>query len=67
MKTVILTLPEIALVAGTRAILGAGVALLLADKLEPKSRRAVGWALAAVGLITTLPLALEILGKRADG
>ena len=63
----ILTLPEIALVAGTRAILGAGVALLLADKLEPKSRRAVVWALAAVGLITTLPLALEILGKRADG
>jgi hypothetical protein len=63
-KTVTLTLPEVALLAGTRAVLGAGVALLLADKLDPKQRESVGWTLTAVGLLTTIPLALEVFGKR---
>jgi len=63
-KTVTLTLPEIALLAGTRAALGAGVALLLADKLNLEQRRSVGWTLCAVGLLTTIPLALEVFGKR---
>ena len=39
MKTVRLTLPEIALLAGTRAALGAGVGLLLGEKLNPNSGR----------------------------
>jgi hypothetical protein len=64
MKTVSLTLPEIALLAGTRAALGAGIGLLLADKLNREQRAAVGWTLFAVGLLTTLPLALEVFGKR---
>ncbi len=64
MKTVTLTLPEIALLAGTRAALGAGVGLLLADKLNPEQRQAVGWTLCAVGLLTTIPLAAEVFGKR---
>jgi hypothetical protein len=64
MKTVTLTLPEIALLAGTRAALGAGIALLLSDKLNLERRQAVGWTLFAVGLVTTIPLALEVLGKR---
>ncbi len=64
MKTVTLTLPEIALLAGTRAALGAGLGLLLADKLNLEQRQAVGWTLFAVGLITTIPLAAEVLGKR---
>lgn len=64
MKTVTLTLPEIALLAGTRAALGAGVGLLLADKLNREQRQAAGWTLCAVGLVTTIPLALEVFGKR---
>jgi hypothetical protein len=64
MKTVSLTLPEIALLAGTRAALGAGVALLLADKLNVEQRQAVGWTLFAVGLVTTIPLVAEVFGKR---
>ena len=64
MKTVRLTLPEIALLAGTRAALGAGVGLLLGEKLNPEQRQAVGWTLLAVGLLTTIPLALEVFGKR---
>jgi hypothetical protein len=59
-----ITLPELGLVAGTRAALGAGLGLLLADRLDPEQRRAVGWTLLLVGVITTFPLALEVLGKR---
>jgi hypothetical protein len=64
MKTVRLSLPEIALLAGTRAALGGGVGLLLGDRLKPEQRQAVGWTLLLVGLLTTIPLALDVLGKR---
>jgi hypothetical protein len=67
MKTVRLTLPEIALLAGTRAALGAGVGLLLSERLKPEQRQAVGWTLLVVGLLTTIPLGLEVLGKRDSG
>jgi hypothetical protein len=67
MKTVRLTLPEIALLAGTRAVLGAGAGLLLGEKLKPEQRPAVGWTLLVVGLLTTIPLALEVFGKRESG
>jgi hypothetical protein len=64
MKTVTLTLPEIGLLAGTRAALGAGVGLLLSERLCREQRQAVGWTLLVIGLITTIPLALEVFGKR---
>ena len=67
MKTARLTLPELGLIVGTRALAGAGIALLLAHKLDDKQRRAIGWTLAGVGAITTLPLALEVFGKREEG
>lgn len=64
MKESHLTLPEIALIAGTRAAAGAGVGLLLANRLSESQRRAVGWTLLLVGAVTTVPLVLEVLGKR---
>jgi hypothetical protein len=59
-----LTLPEIALIGGTRAALGAGVALLLGQKLSSDKRKGAGWALLAVGALTTIPLVVNILGKK---
>jgi len=47
---------------GDPAMLGAGIALLLSDKLAPEQRRAIGWTLVAVGALTTFPLALEVFG-----
>jgi hypothetical protein len=47
-----LTIPEIMLIAGTRAALGAGLGLLIADKLSPDTRKGTGWALLAVGALT---------------
>jgi len=64
MRETTLTIPEIVLIGGTRAALGAGLALLLADKLDRKQRRAVGWTLFMIGAATTIPLALEVLGKK---
>ena len=63
MKEAKLTLPELALIAGTRGALGAGIALLLADRMSKEERRAVGWTLFLVGAVTTIPLARNVLGK----
>ena len=62
-----LTIPEIMLIGGTRAALGAGLALLLGSRLGPEQRRAVGWTLLLVGAVTTIPLALNVLTKPAAG
>ena len=66
MRETRLTLPELALIAGTRGALGAGVALLVADRLSAEQRRSIGWTLFLVGAISTVPLAMEVFGKR-DG
>ncbi len=62
MKKHEVTIPQIGLMAGTRAMLGAGIALLLSEKLTSEQRQAIGWTLVAVGAITTIPLALQLLG-----
>jgi hypothetical protein len=61
MKQHEVTVPQIGLIAGTRAMLGAGIALLLSEKLSGEQRRAIGWTLVAVGALTTIPLALQLL------
>ena len=63
MREVQATLPELVLLVGTRAALGAGLGLLLADRLPESQRKAVGWTLFLVGAVTTVPLAFEFLGK----
>ncbi len=63
MRETHVTLPELALIAGTRAALGVGVGLLLADRLPTEQRRAIGWTLLLFGAVSTIPLAFEVLGK----
>ncbi len=60
-----LTIPEIILIGGTRAALGVGVGLLMSDRLSRDARKAAGWALFAVGALTTIPIVAGILGKPA--
>ena len=64
MFTIELPLPELALLAGTRGMLGAGAGLLLAERINPGQRRAVGWALVVIGLVTTIPLAMMVINGR---
>jgi len=59
-----LTLAEIMLIAGTRVALGIGIGLLLSNKLGHSERKAAGLALTLAGALTTVPLALNVLGKK---
>lgn len=63
MKQRVLTIPEIMLIAGTRVALGIGIGLLIKDKLSRDARRGAGCALLAVGVLSTIPIAANILGK----
>ena len=62
----LVTLPELFLIAGTRGLLGAGIGLLLSNRLSEDQRRAVGWTLLGIGAITTIPLAAQVMGRRAS-
>jgi hypothetical protein len=61
-----LTMAEIILIAGTRVALGAGLGLLLSIPLNNDQRKAAGLALVLFGGLTTIPLALGVLGKRSE-
>ena len=63
MKTVQLKLPEVGLLAMTRVAFGAGLALLVSSWLDEKQRRAAGVALLAVGIVTTVPFAIQFFGE----
>lgn len=64
MTTTELSFPELGLLAGTRAMLGAGLGLLLAERLGAEQRRTLGWTLAAIGLLSTAPLAYLVFRRR---
>lgn len=63
MRTTTLTFPELILIAATRGMLGAGIALLIAKRLSDEQRETAGVILTAIGVLTTVPLALEAFGK----
>jgi hypothetical protein len=63
-RTVTLSLPTLASLAATRGMLGVGAGLLLAPKVGDKRRRAVGLALLGIGLASTIPIALRVLGSK---
>jgi hypothetical protein len=58
-----LTIPEIGLIAGTRVALGVGIGLLISEKLDRDECRAAGWALFAVGALTTIPIVIDVITK----
>jgi hypothetical protein len=57
------TLPELALIAVTRAAIGFGAGLLLADKFKSEWRKALGWSLFLTGAVSTIPIALHVFSK----
>ena len=66
MRETTLSLPEVALVAGTRVLLGAGLALLLGKQLTPKQKQTAGWALFLTGALTTIPLVVAVWGRSRE-
>jgi hypothetical protein len=60
-----ITFPELALIAATRGMLGIGIGLLTAERLRTRTRHTVGWALLAIGAISTVPIVLrQVLRQR---
>ena len=64
MRRLDLSFPEFGFIVATRAALGAGIGLLLSQRLPRRRRKAVGAALVAVGALTTIPAAFAIRGAR---
>jgi hypothetical protein len=60
MRQVSIPFHELAAIAATRGMAGAGIGLLLADQMAPATRRAVGWTLLGIGAETTVPLLLSV-------
>ncbi len=57
-------LPEMILWTGTRIALGAGIGMLISRRLSKDAMKAAGLALTVVGGLTTIPLAISIMGKK---
>ncbi len=58
-----LTVPQLMFVVGTRAALGAGVALLASERMSKRQKRAAGIALALLGAASTVPAARLLLKR----
>jgi len=61
MKRLVLNLPTFGLAVATRAALGAGIGLLVADHLPRERRRKLGLALIAIGVVSTAPIVRAVL------
>ena len=66
MRNVSLKIPEIGFIAATRAALGAGLGLILADRLNRHQRKRVGWVLLTIGAVTTLPVVVHVVRKARE-
>jgi hypothetical protein len=63
-KKFLLSPPLFGFAVATRAILGMGIGLLVADKIPRDRRRAIGLTLISVGAATTLPVARALFASR---
>lgn len=54
------SLPTLALIAGTRVALGMGLGFLVGDRVKSDRREQCGWALIGLGALSTIPLALNV-------
>jgi hypothetical protein len=57
-------LPLILAIAATRGLLGVGIGLLVAERVGSRHRRRVGTTLAAIGALSTIPLAIGLFRRR---
>lgn len=65
MRSTTLALPELFLIAGTRAALGLGVGFLIADRITPERRKSLSRTLIGIGALSTIPLAWRVFRKKA--
>ncbi len=64
MRKRFVSLPELALIGATRGMLGIGIGLLLSSHISERHRRIAGSVLAGAGVLSTIPLALQLFRRR---
>jgi hypothetical protein len=62
--TFTLSPPLFGFIVATRAALGFGLGLLLADRIPPERRRAVALTFIGIGAATTIPAVRSLLNSR---
>ncbi len=60
-----LTLPQIALIGGTRVALGVGIGLLISQRFKKAQRKKAGSALLGLGVLSTIPIARSLFHQTA--
>lgn len=66
MKNVVLSMPMLGFVVGTRIALAAGLGLLISNKIPEARRRAIGLTLVSIGAVTTIPAAMAVFRRRRE-
>jgi EamA domain-containing membrane protein RarD len=61
-----LSIADIFLIGGTRVALGIGIGLLISERFNQDQRKAAGWSLLAMGAVTTIPLAINVVGSKTS-
>jgi hypothetical protein len=64
MNNLVLNFPTFGFVVATRAMLGVGIGLLLAEKIPADRRRAIAMTLVGIGAATTIPAAIAVARSR---
>jgi hypothetical protein len=64
MTNLVLNFPTFGFVVATRALLGVGIDLLLAEKIPADRRRALGMTLVGIGAATTVPALVAVARSR---
>ncbi|MBS1713793.1 MAG: hypothetical protein JST30_05595 [Armatimonadetes bacterium] len=63
MRSLTVPLAELGLIAVTRGLLGAGLGFLTADRIATGRRRNMGKALVVIGVLSTVPLLIDLFHK----
>ncbi|HKT79633.1 MAG TPA: hypothetical protein VJP86_05405 [Vicinamibacterales bacterium] len=66
MRQLTVTPPLIGFIAGTRAMLGFGLGLMMADRIPPSRRKRIALTLIGIGAATTIPAARKVFGHRSE-
>jgi F0F1-type ATP synthase assembly protein I len=66
MKRFELNVPTFGFAVATRAMIGAGLGLLLSDRIARKRRRAIGFTLLGIGAASTVPVVRALIRGRKE-
>jgi len=62
MRELTLRMPMFGFIVGTRAAMAFGIGLLVSQRIPERRRKAIGMALVAMGVLTTVPAIRTVAG-----